>query len=399
LPTAIDLEALGFESGAALLIRRGLKGQPAGTKLALRGRAPDLRLHLGAWCRQRGHAVEFLEAESPGETRAVITCGSAEAQRWSGAQRAGGPAPGGIVDAPSASWGLAARGALVEAGGGDSGFDLDEKGQVWTDLAPRLYTQAVASQWDPATAVDWSAAGPPEADVEDAVVQIMTYLVENEQAALAVPARFLGRIHPHFREVVQFLAVQVADEARHMEVFSRRAVLHRDLPGTSTVGGRASLATLLAEPDFALASFLLSVLGEGTFLNLLAFLEQHGPDSVTRDITRLARQDETRHVAFAMGHLEFQGSLQPELNDRMRAAVERRYQALQVTSGLSDDVYESLVILAAGSWSPDAIARGYAAVTQLEKEMAEGRERRLLRLAFPSSEAGGLAALHTRNFM
>ena len=28
----------------------------------------------------------------------------------------------------------------------------------------------------------------------------MTYLVENEQAALMVPARFLGRIHPHFRE-------------------------------------------------------------------------------------------------------------------------------------------------------------------------------------------------------
>ena len=74
----------------------------------------------------------------------------------------------------------------------------------------------------------------PQDEVEDAVVQVMTYLIENEQAALAVPARFLGRIHPHFREVAQFLAVQVADEARHMEVFSRRAVLHGRLPGTST---------------------------------------------------------------------------------------------------------------------------------------------------------------------
>src|SRR4051794_34397326 len=138
LPTAIDLEGLGFESGAQLLIRRALKGQPPGTKLSLRGRAPDLRLHLGAWCRQHGHAVEYLDSPLPGETLAVITNGSAEASRWSGAQRAGGPAPGETVDAPSATWGLAARGSLVEAGGADSGFDLDQKGQVWTDLAPRL---------------------------------------------------------------------------------------------------------------------------------------------------------------------------------------------------------------------------------------------------------------------
>ena len=97
----------------------------------------------------------------------------------------------------------------------------------------------------------------------------MTYLIENEQAALLVPARFLGRVHPHFREVVQLLAVQVADEARHVEVFTRRAALRGGALGVSTAGGQASLQTLLDEPDFALASFLLSVLGEGTFLTLL----------------------------------------------------------------------------------------------------------------------------------
>ena len=130
----------------------------------------------------------------------------------------------------------------------------------------------------------------------------MTYLVENEQAALVVPARFLGRIHPHFREVMQLLAVQVADEARHVEVFTRRAtLLRRADSGTSGVGGRASLQTLLDEPDFPAASLLLSVLGEGTFLNLLSFLEHHAPDPVTRRIAHLALQDEARHVAFGIG--------------------------------------------------------------------------------------------------
>src|SRR5262249_38685994 len=141
-------------------------------------------------------------------------------------------------------------------------------------------------------------------DVETAVVQVMTYLVENEQAALVVPARFLGRVHPHYREIVQLLAVQVADEARHIEVFTRRATLRRETLGRSGAGGRASLQTLLEEPDFTLAGFLLSVLGEGTFLSLLSFLERHAPDPVTRQVARLALQDEARHVAFGLAHVE-----------------------------------------------------------------------------------------------
>src|SRR5258705_4380644 len=106
----------------------------------------------------------------------------------------------------------------------------------------------------------------------------MTYLIENETAALIIPSRFIAQLHPHFREVLQLLAVQAADEARHIEVFTRRALLARQQLGLSTVGGQTSLKTLLDEPDFPLASFLLSVLGEGSFLHLLAFLHVHAPD-------------------------------------------------------------------------------------------------------------------------
>src|SRR2546427_9054205 len=60
------------------------------------------------------------------------------------------------------------------------------------------------------------------APVEDAIVQLMTYMVENENAALLVPARFLGQLHPHYRELQAALAIQVADEARHIDVFTRR---------------------------------------------------------------------------------------------------------------------------------------------------------------------------------
>ncbi|MCA1846778.1 MAG: ferritin-like domain-containing protein, partial [Actinobacteria bacterium] len=283
----IDLDDLGFDRGAHVLVERALARLAPGTALTVRGRDPHLGVHLPAWARAHGHSVT-----SNGEELALIR-GTADEDRWRGAQRAGGPGPSGIVERAPATWGLAARGALVEDGGPPLHHaDLDRRDEVWADIAPKLYAQALAGQWDPATAVDWAAPLHPDPAVEATVVQVMTYLIENEQAALVVPARFIARVHPHFREVVQLLAVQAADEARHVEVFTRRAELSGGPLGTSGAGGRASLQTLLDEADFSLAAFLLSVLGEGTFLDLLGFLERHGPDPVTRRVAHLALADE-----------------------------------------------------------------------------------------------------------
>jgi hypothetical protein len=192
---------------------------PPGDQLAVTRRHPALGIHLSACCREHGH--RFEGGEPP-----VITKGPAEDQRWHGAVRAGRPAgpPDAMADQ---RWGLAARGALVEAGGPSLGAEWAERDHIWADLALRLYAAAAAGQWDPATAVNWQAAAALPPAIERAVVQVMTYLVENEQAALIIPARLLSQVHPHFREVMQILAAQAADEARHVEVFSRRAQLER----------------------------------------------------------------------------------------------------------------------------------------------------------------------------
>ncbi len=383
----VDLGPLGIDGGGHLLIAHALARLPVGSPLTVLGGGPHLPVHLRAWARERGHRVEGN----------VVIGGDADHRRLAGARRAG--ATGDVAERAPAAWGLAARGAIVEPGAPPLvGADLDRREEVWTELAPKLYAQAAAGQWDPATAVDWT---PPELadEVEVAVVQVMTYLIENEQAALAVPARFIGRIHPHYREVVQFLTTQLADEARHVEVFTRRARLGGRPFGVSGAGGRASLLTLLDEPEWPTASFLLSVLGEGTFLSLLSFLERHAPDPVTARIAHLALQDEARHVAFAMAHLSEHLRSDPALRYRLAAAVRRRHDALLDTAGLSDHVHDALAILAAGEWSHEAIGRGWTLVGSLQEEMNEARGRRLVRLGFSEHEANELSALHTRNFM
>ncbi|MEA3020922.1 MAG: hypothetical protein QOI47_2446 [Actinomycetota bacterium] len=389
-----ELGQLGFDEGAHVIVKLALAGGSAGDEVGVRGSHPDLLGQLAAWCREQGHRWRAVDG---GNVRAVVMRGPAAGARWVGAERAGS------IDTPSddppASWGLAARGSMVEPGGPSPSFALDDGRALWTDRAGGLYAQAAGGQWDPWTAIDWDAPIAHDEHVETAVVQVMTFLIENEEAALIVPARFLGQVHPHFREIQQVLAVTVADEARHLEVFTRRAGRSGQPLALSSAGGRASLQTLLDEPDFAIASFLLSVMGEGTFVALLGFLERHAPDPLTRRLAQLTRQDEARHVAFAMGHLERHASLEPTLRSRLARAVERRHDALRTTAGLNDEVFDSLVLLAAGDSTPRAIADGWTAVQDLQRDMDESRRARLARLGFSAGESEELSALHTRNFM
>ena len=395
----VDVGALGLDGGAHVLVKLALDEHTPGDVVGVRGTHPDLAADLVTWCRIQGH-----QCVSRGESDcvAVIRRGAASWSAWRGAERSGesdARTEGALASQPPASWGLAARGAAIEPGGPEPEFRLDLRDELWTDRAGTLYAQALAGQWDPAAAIDWTETIDHGAQVERAVVQVMTFLVENEEAALVVPARFLGQVHPHFREIQQMLAVTVADEARHIEVFTRRATLTGPELALSSAGGRASLQTLLDEPDFATASFLLSVMGEGTFVSLLGFLERHAPDPVTRRVARLTCQDEARHVAFSLAHLERHVRIEPELRARLARAVEQRHRALQGTAGLNDDVFDALVLLAGAAPTPEGVALGWQRVQDLQREMGDSRRARLSRLGFTRDESDVLSSLHTRNFM
>ncbi len=395
----VDLGDLGLDRGGHLLLKRALAPLDAGASLLVEGAFDGFEAQLRAYCRKEAHRIELAAVVSGG---ARLTKGRDAGARHRSADRAGHADRSraeAVVDAPPRTWGLAPRGALVERGLPPFDFAFDEKASLWSDDAARLYAQAAAAQWDPARAIPWDAAFDIPDEVEDAVVQVMTYLIENETAALVIPARIAGRMHPHFREVMQLLAIQAADEARHIEIFTRRALLRRRELGLSTVGGQLSLKTLLDEPDVALASFLLSVLGEGSFLALLWFLHTYGPDPVTREVARLAAQDEARHVAFGLAHLERHVGLDPAFRERLAASVEARHAALAETSGLNEEVFDALLLIAAGSFERHAIREGHRRMVALREEMDDGRRKRLLRLGFDDAAARALSSLHSRNFI
>ena len=78
---------------------------------------------------------------------------------------------------------------------------------------------------------------------------------------------------------------------------------------------------------------------------------------------------------------------------RLADAIRRRHQALQHTAGLNEEVFDALVLLAAGSWEHADLARGFARVVALKQDMDTHRQLRLLKLGFPPAEAEALVVL------
>ena len=384
----LDLEDLALHEGATVLLRRTLAQLRAGDWFEVRGDSPQLAEQLAAWCRKEGHRCEpkvgvagVYRIESGGPQPSIAT------------------SPIQVCETADPAWGLAPRGARVESGGPGFGFTLREKRDVWARELSSIYAQATANQWSVGRDVPWKELPKLPMEVEHAVAQIMTFLTENEFAALYVPARFIPRIHPHYREVIEVLAMQVVDEARHAEAFTRRAEASGAGLGTTAISGQLSLKTLLEEPDFTTATFLLCVMGEGTFLTLLKFLAEHAPDPVTAALALLAHRDEARHVAFGTEHTRYVFEREPEKRLSLIAAVERRSQMLASISGLSPYVHDALVVYAGGGVSVEDIRKGARCVAELQREMDRTRRERLQLLGFEPAAASQMSAYHTKNFM
>lgn len=296
--------------------------------------------------------------------------------------------------------GFVPRGAVPEPGVPDFGFTLNAKDDVWATNVLDLYEQAKESQWNASTDIPWSELPQLADDLEWAVCQVMTFLAENEYSALYVPAKFMAKINPHYIEVMMYLSTLVQDEARHIEAFIKRALANGGgLQYSSTLTER-SLHSLFIQEDYFKSSFLLHVLGEGTFLDLLHYVEAHAPDPVTRKIVHLAKVDEGRHVAYGIGHVRHILSKHPGMAKSLLEAAEERNKYLsQPGTGENSFLMEALAILGGGGRSPQQLKEGFAKVRQLQEEMHHNRIRRMLQIGLDEETAVKISEQHTENFM
>jgi TusA-related sulfurtransferase len=408
---AIDAGELTLSNGLLALVRPALEMLEPGGMLAILSRSSAVREDLASWCRAERHEYAGREAIGEGTERHLIARGPfsvAAGEPEAGlaiAGRDGVPSSAAMLAAvpmpPRANTesGFAPRGARVEPGGPPYPFALIERDHVAPPEVGKLYEQGVAAQWDASRDIPWHTVKPLPAPLEHAVGQVMTFLAENELSALYVPSRFVSQIHPAYAEVALFLASQLADEARHIDVFLKRARAGGGGLGISSVTTSRSLLSLLETRDFTEATFLLSVLGEGTFLDLLTYIETWAPDEATAELTRRARTDEARHVHFGLSHVRWALAHDERLYARLEASVRRRAATLAGVGGVPAPLQDALTVLAAGGTEPRAIARGHEAFRELLATMHQNRLKRLEHAGFSAEQAEMLSNLHTPNFM
>ena len=412
---AVEAGDLPLGGGLLALVRPALDRLAPGGVLTVLSSARTAHDDLGAWCRIERH--EFLGSERlpDGRERHSIARGNFSVPRWphDGELEVGRELPlqGGrmlatevLAASPFPAHadvhsGFAPRGAMVEPGGPAYPFALLERDRVAPPEVAQLYDQAVSGQWDATRDIPWAKIPKLPAALESAVGQVMTFLAENELSALYVPARFLPRIHPAYAETAMFLATQMADEARHIDVFLKRARARGGTLGVSSTTTSRSLLSLLECEDWNESGFLLTALGEGTFIDLLRFIEVNAPDEVTAEIARRARADEARHVHFGLVHVRHALSCDPALYGRLEAAVRRRAAQLAGVGGVPAPIADALTIYAAHGDDPPSVARGHEAFRGLLHEMHVGRMKRLEHAGFTPVQAQTLSDLHTPNFM
>ncbi len=417
IAVAIDAGDLPVGGGLLAIIRPALLLLEPGGVLAINSCYENLQDDLSVWCKIKqhdylGHEPAPVATDQPTHTiRHLIRRGNLSVSlgdRETGVRlesvngRLSADAVLSAVPMPETAdphSGFAPRGAQVESGGPRYPFDLLDRNHVAPPEVARLYDQAVESQWDANRNIPWSKLPTHAPDLERAISQVFTFLAENELSALYVPSRFVSRIHPAYAEVAMFLSTQMADESRHIDVFLKRARAGGAGLGISSVTTSQSLLSLLQLTDFTEATFLLSVLGEGTFVDLLRFIEDHAPDEVTAEIVHRAGNDEARHVHFGLVHVRHALAHDAGLYQRLENAVRRRAATMANTGGVPEPLQDGLTVLAAGGTQTRDIARGQHDFRQLLETMHINRIKRLEHAGFTTEQANTLSELHTPNFM
>ena len=205
-------------------------------------------------------------------------------------------------------------------------FDLRWAWEYGSEVAElrALYEKGKLAQWNAEHDVDWSIpCGPdawivtPEGSLLAQVLKLMgrdeetqraaafeeiayliSQLLHGEQAALQLCGQLTNGCEK--MDEKWYAASQVADEARHVEVFSK--LLQRKLgqihPISPTL--KILLEMLLQAPSVREKTLGMQTLFEGMAVGIMDLLRGQSRNPLLSDVLRRVEQDEARHAAFGV---------------------------------------------------------------------------------------------------
>ena len=239
-----------------------------------------------------------------------------------------------------------ARGAVKRPSVPRIGYYLNEKSNVWSENATLLYEEAVQRQWSSATDIPWETLEPLEDELERAMCQLCTFLTEVEFIAGDTPGQWVPRVSNEFMETKLFLCSQIMDEARHLDVFRKRALANGG--GLLEASPTSTLRTLINAKDFTEMSVLMHVQAEGFIQSMFRMGELIAQNEAEKRIFRLCAQDESRHLGYGVMHLKYVLAQEPERREEIHSYLDEAENADPETGTFGIQVAESLIVLLGG---------------------------------------------------
>ena len=243
-----------------------------------------------------------------------------------------------------------------------------KKSESWSDSAMMLYEEALQRQWSSATDVPWEDMPDLDEDLELAMSQLCTFLTQVEFIAGDVPGKFAPNISADHFESGLFLASQIMDEGRHLDVFRKRALAN----GIGLLQAGPGAVGLLTAESFVEMTATLHLVGEGFVQSLFRMGEMIAHSEVDKKIFRLAAQDESRHVAFGVMHMKHLLEAEPERREEIHTYLDRMEGQVGQTpnqSGLTGggDTSEALAILLGGGKDEARLNEGYSKLMAIRR--------------------------------
>jgi hypothetical protein len=249
----------------------------------------------------------------------------------------------GVIPADSRSATMRPRGAAARAGVPATGYYIREAGNVWSQNATLLYEEAVQRQWSSATDIPWRELAPLPDEIERAMCQLATFLTEVEFIAGDTPSQWLPRISNDHFETKLFLCTQIMDEARHLDVFRKRALANGG--GLLKSSPTTNLRTIINARDFTEMSSIMHVQAEGFVQSMFRMGELVASNDVEKRIFRLCAQDESRHLGFGVMHLKYVLETQPERREEIHSYFDEAERTDPHHGTFGQAVAEALIIL------------------------------------------------------
>jgi hypothetical protein len=249
----------------------------------------------------------------------------------------------------SASLSFAPRGADFDPAELPSmGYTLNTSAEVWAENMGKLYEEAVARQWSSTRDIPWDMLEPLPNDIEHAMSQLCTFFTEVEFIAGDVPGAWLSKINNTYHETKLFMATQVMDEARHLEVFRKRALANGGGLGKCTAEVEEGLRYIFELGSFTQMLARLHLFGEGRVLTLFRMGEMIAQNETEKSIFRLCAQDESRHLAFGCLQLRHLIEEDPDRVDEIHEALDIAEERTLELGATPEQVEPLLILLGGG---------------------------------------------------